>query len=112
MFLCNINNCITTKKNVNLFIQKNFCGNKLLSLVNIGLIFNVINIKYSWEVHTLRYIFHALSDYYDSKLFRVLKAITKKTIIGRIPIYLTAFDVMTVYAFKDRDIWLYKTQYI
>ena len=65
---------------------------------------NVINIKYSWEVHTLRYIFHALSDYYDSKLFRVLKAITKKTIIGRIPIYLTAFDVMTVYAFKDRDI--------
>ena len=66
--------------------------------------FTVARIKYSWETHTLRYIFHALCDYYDNKLLRVLKAITQKTIIGSIPIYLTTFDVMTVYAFKSREV--------
>ena len=50
--------------------------------------FTVASIKYSWESHTLRYIFYALCNYYNNWLFRALKAITQKTIIGNIPIYL------------------------
>ena len=66
--------------------------------------FTVAQIKYAWEWHTLRYIFYVLYDYYDNWLFRALKAITQKTIIGNIPIHLTAFDMMIVFAFKSREV--------
>ena len=39
--------------------------------------FSVERIEYSWEAHTLSYIFHVLHDYYDNWFFRMLNTVSK-----------------------------------
>lgn len=65
--------------------------------------FTVKRIEHTWENHSLRYICYALCDYYDKKIFRVLKEITQRTKLGNFSIHLTGFDIMTVYAFKKGE---------
>lgn len=62
--------------------------------------FEVIQIKRNWEWHSLGYLLHCLTVYYDKVFFKSLRRILVRAGAGKIIFPINLGDIMTVFALK------------